>query len=49
MDFPGRILRTRQAGVLRLTETIASRDAVFASHEIEERAFELLALIRALW
>src|ERR1700687_1211000 len=32
MDFRGRILRTRQAGALRLTETIAHRNAVFASH-----------------
>jgi AraC family transcriptional regulator len=32
VDFRGRVLRTRQAGVIRLTETVAPRNAVFASH-----------------
>lgn len=32
MDFRGRILRTRQAGVLRVTETVAPGNASFASH-----------------
>src|SRR5712692_10585910 len=32
MDFRGRILRTRQAGALRVTETVAPRNALFASH-----------------
>jgi AraC family transcriptional regulator len=32
IDFRGRILRTRQAGVLRLIETVAPSNSVFGSH-----------------
>lgn len=35
MNFKGQMLRTMKAGVVRLTETVAQRNAVFGSHRHE--------------